>query len=558
MITLSLSLHSNPRGNGFWKLNTSLLSETCYLDKIKATIENTVSEYENDETVNPILLWEMVKLKVREKSISYAASKKSERTKREEDLVKSIAILEKQLDNGNSSEPPSQNVIEKLNTLKRDLEKIIEYRTKGAILRSKSQWCNEGKKNTKYFLNLESRHFKQGTISQLKINDTEFVTSDVAILSECESFYKSLYTSKEDDGPQSLFFQQVNETVLGLEEQESCEGPLSEKECAEAVKSMDSGKTPGSDGLPAEFYKVFWKDITSLLISALNCALESGCLSITQRRGIIKLIPKKDAELYFVKNWRPITLLTTDYKIAAKAIANRIKSVLPRLINNDQTGFMKGRFIGENIRLIDSIIRYAAENNIPGLLLFIDFEKAFDSLEWSFIYESRRYFGFGPSIIKWIKALYCKTESCVLNNGWSSNFFQIQRGVRQGCPLSPYLFILSAEVLAKAIRNNVNIKGICVNNNEIRISQYADDTTLILDGSEQALLSALTMLDEFSKASGLKLNEKTTEALWIGSSIGNDKLSLSGKELKWPESKVKTLGLWLSVEPDFNSCSAKL
>lgn len=103
------------------------------------------------------------------------------------------------------------------------------------------------------------------------------------------------------------------------------------------------------------------------------------------------------AELYFVKNWRPITLLNTNYmyKIAAKVIANHIKSVLPRLINKDQTGFMKGRFIGENIRLIDSIIRYAAENNIPGLLLFIDFEKAFDSLEWSFIYESMRFFGFG-------------------------------------------------------------------------------------------------------------------------------------------------------------------
>ena len=127
----------------------------------------------------------------------------------------------------------------------------------------------------------------------MKINDTEFVTSDVAILWECESLYKSLYTSKEDDGPQSLFFQQVNEILLGLEEQESCEGPLSEKECAEAVKSMDSGKTPGSDGLAAEFYKVFWLDISSILISALNCALESGCLSITQRRGIIKLIPKK-------------------------------------------------------------------------------------------------------------------------------------------------------------------------------------------------------------------------------------------------------------------------
>ena len=128
------------------------------------------------------------------------------------------------------------------------------------------------------------------------------------------------------------------------------------------------------------FIKFFGKIFPLLLVSALNYAFESGCLSITQRRGVIKLIPKKDAELYYIKNWRPITLLNTDYKIAAKALANRIKSVLPSIINNDQTGFMKNRFIGENIRLIDCIIQYAAKENISGLLLFIDFEKAFDSL----------------------------------------------------------------------------------------------------------------------------------------------------------------------------------
>ena len=88
---------------------------------------------------------------------------------------------------------------------------------------------------------------------------------------------------------------------------------------------MESDKTPGTDGLPAEFYKVFWGDISSFLISALNYGFDSGHLSVTQPRGVIKLIPKKDAELYFIKNWRPITLLNTDYEIAAKAIANRIK-----------------------------------------------------------------------------------------------------------------------------------------------------------------------------------------------------------------------------------------
>ena len=106
-----------------------------------------------------------------------------------------------------------------------------------------------------------------------------------------------------------------------------------------------------------------------ILTSALNYLYNMGTLSITQRRRIIKLIPKKDVDPHFIKNWRPLTLLNCDYKIAAKAIANRMKTVISKLINIDQTGFLKGRFIGENIRLIDSIIKYASENNIPGCCL---------------------------------------------------------------------------------------------------------------------------------------------------------------------------------------------
>ena len=160
---------------------------------------------------------------------------------------------------------------------------------------------------------------------------------------------------------------------------------LTKAECFQALKSMKSGKTPGSDGLPIEFYKVFWHKIWDCLLNTINYAYTEGKFSISQRRGIIKLIPKKDAEPYFVKNWRPVTLLNSDYKIAAKAIANRLQNLLPKLINSDQTGFLKGRFIGENIRLIDGLINHTAARNIPGLLMFLDFEKAFDSVEWSFI-----------------------------------------------------------------------------------------------------------------------------------------------------------------------------
>ena len=438
-------------GPGFWKLNTSFLTELDYVNQIKTTIQETLDEYKNDESVNPSLLWEMIKLKVREKSLRYSKNKTKQAKQRETFLEQTIARLEADLDNKNSDEMHSLHLEEQLNESRLELEKIIEIRTKGAILRSKSKWYNEGEKNTKYFLNLGKRHYKQGTISQIKINDSEFVTSDKKILTECVAFYKNLYSSKgntyNQDGT-TVFIKGGDERAIDEHELTSCEGVLTEKECLEALRDMESEKTPGTDGLPAEFYKVFWKDVSNTLISALNYAYETGKLSITQRRGIIKLIPKKDAEPFFIKNWRPLTLLNSDYKIAAKSIANRLKPLLPDLINYDQTGFIRGRFIGENIRLIDSVICYAKENNIPGLLLFLDFEKAFDTIEWPFIRKTFQHFGFGSSILKWLNLFYCCPESCVLNNGWASDFFEIQKGVGQGCPLSPYLFVLAVEVLA--------------------------------------------------------------------------------------------------------------
>ena len=196
MITLQISLHSNNRRRGFWKLNTSFLNDTEYVNQIKSIIKQTKDEYAQDDTVNPNLLWEMVKLKVREESLRYGTFKKKKLSKKEEEIEQAIATLEKCLSEFSNNKTQSEKVWLELERKKRELEAIIEYRTKGAILRSKSQWYNEGEKNTKYFLNLEKRHCKQGTITQLKVNDNDRICTDKEVLKECESFYQDLYSCK--------------------------------------------------------------------------------------------------------------------------------------------------------------------------------------------------------------------------------------------------------------------------------------------------------------------------------------------------------------------------
>ncbi|WP_419623732.1 RNA-directed DNA polymerase [Thiolapillus sp.] len=152
-------------------------------------------------------------------------------------------------------------------------------------------------------------------------------------------------------------------------------------------------------------------------------------MSVTQRRGVITCIPKEDKPKKYLKNWRPITLLNTAYKIASACIANRLKIVLPKIIHKDQTGFLKGRYIGENIRLLYDTLVYTEKEEIPGLLLLIDFEKAFDSISWSFMQKCLNFFNFGPNVKRWIRTFYKKYQHlCLCKRTLHEVVWCIQRG----------------------------------------------------------------------------------------------------------------------------------
>ena len=276
---------------------------------------------------------------------------------------------------------------------------------------------------------------------------------------------------------------------------------------------------------------------------SLKETLNKGQLSVTQKRGVITCIPKGDKPRQYLKNWRPITLLNTDYKLLSACLANRLKNNLHQIISSSQKGFLKDRFIGENTRLVYDIMQYLEQQNKKGLIVMADFEKAFDSVEWEYLEKTLKAYNFGDTFISWFKTLYSEPESCVINCRHFSEFFKLERGCD---PLSPYLFLLAIEPLAISMKNNTEMEGIKVGEIVYKVGQYADDTFLLLDGEETSLRTALQIFKDFEQCSGLKLNIEKTIVSWLGSKRGSLATLCSELNLQWKK-PFKLLGIYFNT-----------
>lgn len=488
--------------------------------------------------------FEILKMKIRSSAISYCINKsKHEKIeiKRIEDEINS---LEDEF-HLNPSDDTKNKLNEKKNEQLKNREKIVD----GILLRSKANWHENGEKCSNFFCGLEKRNFLSKTLCEVTDSRGHQLSNSADILNEQKLFYENLYTSKNqqyrDDLHRNTFFD--HDVKLTEEMKQFCEGNLTFKECGEALKNMSNGKSPGSDGFTTEFYKFFWVDLGPFLFRSLKYGYEKGEFSEFQYQSVITCIPKEGKDRRYLSNWRPISLMNVDTKIASAVIANRLKVVLPDVISDTQKGFIKGRFIGENTRLLYDLMHYLEENDLEGMLLIIDFEKAFDSVEFDFIINALQSFNFGPSICQWFQTFYKNAKSCVINNGYLSSFFNLQRGCRQGDPLSPYLFIIGVELLSLKLKSNQRVKGIVVNNCESLISQYADDTFLTLDGTEISLRESLKTFENFYYVSGLKMNKSKTSAVWIGSKRYSDRIICAEEQLNWTHSNFKLLGINFSL-----------
>ena len=275
--------------------------------------------------------------------------------------------------------------------------------------------------------------------------------------------------------------------------------PLTKDEIELVIDDLSLNKTPGIDGIPSEFYSEFWTEICDDMLDMYNDILQSGLLTKSQRKGIITIIAK-NANINYLTNYRPITLLCVDYKILAKLICIRVRKILSKIIYGKQFCAVPGRNINLcNMELRD-LIFYANENDLDLAVLNLDWYKAFDTVSIEFLLKILDAFGFGETFIGWISILYNGIESALTINNIVGEFFPVLRSVRQGCPLSMALFTIYQEPFYRSIVTSRIIRPLTLPGGiDQKLLGYADDTNVIIR-DDRSVVEVINVIDKFESA----------------------------------------------------------
>ena len=430
--------------------------------------------------------------------------------------------------------------------LQKTIKQYYERQTEAARIRSRVKNFEEGEKSTKYFFNLEKRNISNKTWTRIKCKDGNYKNDIQSILKEQKIFFEELFRSEGTNDAEAKSLLKCVDAKLTEDEKMFCEKDVTQEEIHKVIKLLKNNKSPGDDGIIGEFYQNFWYLIHDELTQVIKFALENKSLSKSQYNAIITLLYKK-GDREEITNLRPISLMNTDYKIITKILAERLKLFLPRLIHSDQKGFVNGRNISEANRLIQDLIEYADQNNLNASIIFIDYMKAFDRVEWDWTLKCLENFNFGIKFRSWIVMIFKNAKTSILTNGFRTNYFKISRSMRQGCPISPLLYILQAEPLACAIRKNESIIGIPLphiypetgKQAEVKIVSYVDDSQFF-NCSEESITETFKITEKFEKASGAKIHKHKTVGLYLGAWKNK---TPSFNDISWTKTNVKILGI---------------
>ena len=361
-------------------------------------------------------------------------------------------------------------------------------------------------------------------------------------------FYTKLYAPQRVNKKiQKKLFKNVSKKITQTQK-ENLDKPMTLEEIEKAVMSLQKEKTPGPDGIPVEFYQKFWGLIKHIYYDFIQ-KVKSAALPKYKNTSITTLIYKEKGETYLLINYRPVSLINVDVKILTKILALRLKYVLPTVIHQTQTS-VYGRKIDNTIHLVRDLIQMANENNEEAAFLFLDQEKAFDRVNHEFLFDTMKAFGLGETFIDWIKIIYSNAEMRLNINGFITEPIPLNRGIRQGCPLSSLLYVLIIEILALQLRANPNIIGFTIGGEKIISSHFVDDAVIKIT-QNRCFKEVYKDLKDYEEATGAKMNYQKTKGLWVGKwkNRKDDPFqewhTENSQKISWTNKNVKYLGIYV-------------
>lgn len=325
------------------------------------------------------------------------------------------------------------------------------------------------------------------------------------------------------------------------------EAEVSAEEIRRVLFSMLSNKSPGPDGFPSEFFKFTWPILSQDFTVAIHSVFRFGFLPKGVNSTILALVPKKAASME-MRDYRPIACCNVLYKVVSKILANRLKLLLPRVITENQSAFIKGRLLMENVLLASELVKdYHKDVVSPRCVMKIDISKALDSVQWDFVLKILEALGVPAKFLRWIELCITTPSFSVQVNGELAGYFQNARGLRQGCSLSPYLFVLCMNVLSHKIDKAVKIgkfkfhprcKGLSLTH-----LCFADDLMVFVEGTKESIEGALSVFGRFAKCSGLSISIEKSTIFMAG--VAEEERSRILRNFPFDEGKlpVKYLGL---------------
>jgi exonuclease III len=565
---LVLLPHALPKGPGDWVVPPDVLADAPFVERFSARMRAWFQERPLARGYTAADRWDAFKRWARDRIQLHCLEKA--RVQRREDArrqARAAAVAARW-----ARDPDSPAAAAAWAAVQRELQAHQEAAAARAALFAGVAWEDFGETSTHWFHRLAAQRRADCTIAELRVSAGGGAVGHCVSLASHEgreaagTCIADFYDGDRADGlfhphptcpaAQQLLLRSLDRTI-SEEHREMCERGVTATDLREALAGCEGGKVPGSDGLTYEFYRAFWDVIGEPLAEVFGEAFATGHLPPSMLLGIIVIVYKgiKAGPRSDVRAYRPLTMLNCDYKLLAKTVSLRFNVPLTTVIDSTQTAFLQGRWIGENVLVHMEEIDYLETTQQPGVIAFLDFEKAYDRISRGWVARCMEGLGFGPNAMLWVHLLFEGTRACCRFNGFHTREFAVRSGVAQGSPLSPALYLIAAQPLAARLRrlqSSGQLPSITLPDGTAAppSHQHADDITLHVP-SLPALRACMTLaVLPWCDASASKANAEKTKALLLGPARVGHQGSYtdlaSRVQVVGPEEAVRHLGIMLA------------